>query len=106
MEMLTGGYYKATIHRVIQPPPDQRNLERLGVFYFTMANDNTKLVPFTESPKLQQEGVKRRIEDESAPTMAEWRRGIIQSYGFTKLQRRDDRIEEEVVNGILVKHYN
>ncbi|KAI0703878.1 Clavaminate synthase-like protein [Cerioporus squamosus] len=106
MEMLSGGYYKATIHRVIQPPADQRNLERLTVFYFTMAKDDTKLVPFTESPKLQKEGVKRRIDDENAPTMGEWRKGIIKSYGFTKLQRRDDKIEEEVVNGILVKHYN
>jgi len=32
MEFLTGGAYKATIHRVIQPPEDQRDRARLGVF--------------------------------------------------------------------------
>ena len=106
MEMLSGGFYKATIHRVIQPPVDQRNIPRLGIFYFTMAKDDTKLVPFTDSALLQKEGVKRRIVDEDAPTMGEWRKGIIRSYGFTQLKRRDAVIEEEIVNGIVVKHYN
>ncbi len=106
MEMLSGGYYKATIHRVIQPPEDQRNIARLGIFYFTMAKNDTKLVPFAEAPVLRREGVKRRIDDENAPTMLEWRKGIIKSYGFTQLKRKNDLIEEEVVTGILVKHYN
>ncbi|KAI0767702.1 Clavaminate synthase-like protein [Fomes fomentarius] len=106
MEMLSGGYYKATIHRVIQPPEDQRNIARLGIFYFTMAKNDTKLVPFAEAPVLRREGVKRRIDDENAPTMLEWRQGIIKSYGFTQLKRKNDLIEEEVVTGILVKHYN
>ncbi|KAI0752492.1 Clavaminate synthase-like protein [Daedaleopsis nitida] len=106
MEMLSGGYYKATIHRVIQPPKDQRNLARLGIFYFSMARNDTKLVPITDAPVLQKEGVKRRIEDESAPTMLEWRRGIIKSYGMTQLKKKDEVIEEEIVEGIVVKHYN
>ena len=106
MEMLSGGYYKATIHRVIQPPVDQRNLARVGIFYFTMARNDAKLVPFEESPALKREGVKRRIDDEHAPTMLEWRQGIIKAYGMTQLKRRNEVIEEEVVNGIVVKHYN
>ena len=106
MEMLSGGYYKATIHRVVQPPADQRGHERHGAFYFAMANDNVKLVPFAESPVLQREGVIRRVPDEDAPTMAEWRMGLTRSYGVTKLKRKDDVIEEQVVGGITVKHYN
>ena len=106
MEMLSGGFYKAVIHRVVQPPPDQRGFTRHGAFYFAMANDDVKLVPFAKSPVLQREGVKRRIDDDKAPTMAEWRKGIIKSYGMTELTRRDEVIEEEVVHGIVVKHYN
>ncbi|KAH0831126.1 hypothetical protein J3R83DRAFT_13692 [Lanmaoa asiatica] len=36
LDFLTGGYYKGTIHRVVQPPPDQQQYARLGVFYFVM----------------------------------------------------------------------
>ncbi|PIL28758.1 hypothetical protein GSI_08802 [Ganoderma sinense ZZ0214-1] len=106
MEMLSGGYYKATIHRVVQPPADQQGYERHGAFYFAMANDDVKLVPFVESPVLQREGIKRRIEDENAPTMAEWRVGLTRSYGVSELKRKDVVIEEQVVGGIVVKHYN
>ena len=104
--MLSGGYYKATIHRVVQPPADQRGYERHGTFYFAMANDDVKLVPFAESPVLQREGIKRRIEDENAPTMVEWRAGLIRSYGVSELTRKDAVVEEEVIRGIVVKHYN
>ena len=106
MEMLSGGYHKATIHRVVQPPVDQRGYERHGAFYFAMANDDVKLVPFAESPVLQREGVKRRIDDKKAPTMAEWRVGLTRSYGVTELERKDEVVEEHVVGGIAVKHYN
>ena len=30
MEMFPGGFYKATIHRVVQPPPDVRYQRLLG----------------------------------------------------------------------------
>ncbi|KAJ5094866.1 clavaminate synthase-like protein [Penicillium angulare] len=33
MERLTGGLFKATIHRVVQPPVDQRHIRRIGVIY-------------------------------------------------------------------------
>ena len=58
--MLSGGYYKATIHRVFQPPADQRGYTRLGLFYFGYGNDDVKLVPFAESPVLQRVGIKRK----------------------------------------------
>ena len=73
MEMLSGGYYKATIHRVFQPPVDQRGHTRLGLFYFGYTDDNVRLVPFAESPVLQRVGIERKCEDADAPTMKEWR---------------------------------
>ena len=107
MEFLSGGFYKATIHRVVQPPADQRGYERLGVFYFCKADDNLKLVPFSESPVLQRVGIKRLCEDKDAPTMLEWRKSRTAGYGVAELKLNSNSgHEEEVVEGVLVTHYN
>ena len=76
LETLSGGYYIAAIHRVVQPPPDQRAVTRLGVYYFATTNDNITLVPLvSESTMLQELELRgelmRRCADGDAPTMAE-----------------------------------
>ena len=106
MEMMSGGYYKATIHRVFQPPEDQRGYCRLGLFYFGYADDNVRLVPFKDSPVLQRVGITRKCADEDAPTMGEWRVARTKVYGVSQLQRKDDVVEEQIVKGLVVKHYN
>jgi len=107
MEFLSGGYYKATIHRVVQPPKDQRGYTRVGAFYFAMTDDAVKLVPHSESPVLQRAGIRRRFDDESVPTMEQWRRGRTSAYGKTELKHGvESGVEEEIINGVLVKHYN
>ncbi|KAI0703895.1 Clavaminate synthase-like protein [Cerioporus squamosus] len=106
MEMFSGGFYKATIHRVVQPSADQRGCTRLGMFYFVLASDDVKLVPFTESPVLQRVGITRKCADENAPTAREWRIARTKAYGLSQLQRKDDIVEEQVLNGVVVKHYN
>lgn len=106
MEFLSGGYYKATIHRVVQPPPDQRGYTRLGVFYFCMPNDDVKLIPHAESPVLQKHGIYRRCDDADAPTMEQWRKARSAAYGQSELKKKDEKVEEEFINGVVVKHYN
>ncbi|KAF4607771.1 hypothetical protein EYR40_000106 [Pleurotus pulmonarius] len=107
LEFLSGGFYRATIHRVVQPPADQRNQPRLGAFYFCLADDAVKLVPFVDSPVLQRVGIKRRFSDEQAPSMETWRRGRTSAYGQTELKKGiDGVVEEEIINGVLVQHYN
>ncbi|KAJ7243604.1 hypothetical protein B0H12DRAFT_1203715 [Mycena haematopus] len=107
LEFLSGGYYRGTIHRVVQPPVDQQNYTRLGVFYFAMTDDDVKLVPFAESPVLQRAGIERRCADADAPRMEAWRRGRTSAYGQTQLQPADEgKVEEEVINGVVVRHYN
>ncbi|KAI1787060.1 Clavaminate synthase-like protein [Ganoderma leucocontextum] len=106
MEMLSGGFYKGTIHRVVQPPTDQRGHTRLGTYYFALADDDVKLVPFAESPALQRVGIVRKCDDAVAPTMGESRRARVMAYGLKETTKRDDGVEEQVVNGIVVKHYN
>jgi len=109
LEFLSGGFYKATIHRVVQPPPDQRAFTRLGVFYFVMPDDAVKLSPellFRESPVLQKVGIQRRFDDSEAPTMEQWRKGRTSAYGQSELKKADEQgVEVEVINGVVVKHY-
>ncbi|KAJ4469880.1 hypothetical protein J3R30DRAFT_3713143 [Lentinula aciculospora] len=108
MEFLSGGLYRATIHRVIQPPKDQRQYSRLGIFYFSLADDDVKLAPLTESPILQRVGIKRRFEDSKAPTSAEWRKARTAAYGQSDLKESETEkgVEQEVIlDGVVVKHY-
>ncbi|EJF58284.1 Clavaminate synthase-like protein [Dichomitus squalens LYAD-421 SS1] len=107
MEWLSGGYYKATIHRVFQPPADQRGYCRLGLLYFASGDDEVRIVPMKDSPVLKRVGITRKFADEDAPTMGEWRRARTKVYGIPELlQRKDNVIEEQIVNGLVVKHYN
>ncbi|KAI0800148.1 hypothetical protein C8Q74DRAFT_394695 [Fomes fomentarius] len=107
MDFLTGGYYKPTIHRVVQPPVDQRQSTRLCVMYFAMPQDDVRLAPLSESPVLQKAGIERRFEDTEAPTMSGWRTARVRTYGLSDLkQGKEPGVEEEYVKGIVVKHYN
>lgn len=107
LEFLSGGFYRATIHRVVQPPEDQRQNTRLGVFYFVMPDDDTKLVPFVDSPVLKRVGITRRFEDEAAPTMEAWRKARTSAYGHSELKPSSEKgVEEEVIGGVVVRHYN
>ena len=108
MEMFSGGYYKATIHRVFQPPLDQRGYTRLGLFYFCYTDDYIRLLPRTESPVLQRVGITRIHDDEHAPTQKEWRIIRTSTYGDSAREKtlKDDGTEEEIVNGAVIKHWN
>ncbi len=106
MEMLSGGLYKATIHRVFQPPADQRGHTRLGLFYFSYTDDDVKLVPFAESPVLQRVGISRKCADEDAPTMGDWRIARTKVYGLSETEKKDNVVEEQVISGLVVRHYN
>lgn len=107
LDFLTGGYYKGTIHRVVKPPEDQRNYTRLGVFYFVMPNDNVKLAPMAESPVLQRAGIQSRCDGNEALTMEQWRKARTSAYGQSELEiSKETGVEQEVINGVLVKHYN
>ncbi|KAI0089615.1 hypothetical protein BDY19DRAFT_113838 [Irpex rosettiformis] len=107
MEFISGGFYKATIHRVVQPPSDQRGYTRLGAFYFAIPDDNVKLVPISGSPVLDKVGIRRRFEDGNAPTAETWRKGRTSAYGKSSLKKGEEQgVEEEYINGVLVKHYN
>ncbi|KAF5004840.1 hypothetical protein FDECE_8684 [Fusarium decemcellulare] len=55
LSFLTGGYVKSTIHRVSVPPKDQRNVDRLGLLYFSRI-ENDVVLNTIDSPVLKREG--------------------------------------------------
>ena len=108
MEFLSGGYYKATIHRVVQPPPDQRGYNRLGAFYFAIPDDNLKLSPLLESPVLQRLGISDRFKGGQfvLPTSVEYRKARVAAYGQSELKKgKQEGTEAVVLAGVLVKHH-
>ncbi|KAA1467556.1 Clavaminate synthase-like protein [Dentipellis sp. KUC8613] len=107
LDMLSGGYYKSAIHRVVQPPEDQQGYKRLGVIYFCYADDDLPLAPFMSSPVLQNFDVVRRAPEGQEPSMATWRKARTAAYGTSELKKSTEKgVEEEVVAGIRVKHFN
>ena len=91
----------------MQPPEDQRGYRRLGVFYFCYADDDVVLEPLTQSPVLQREGITRRAPEGQAPVMEAWRKARTAAYGTSDLEKSTEPgVEEEILNGIRVKHYN
>jgi isopenicillin N synthase-like dioxygenase len=49
LSFLTGGYLESSIHRLVLPPEDQRDLPRYGVIYFSGPDDDTLLNPVQSS---------------------------------------------------------
>ncbi|KAL0571098.1 hypothetical protein V5O48_010865 [Marasmius crinis-equi] len=62
MEFLTGGVLKASPHRVIEPPEDQRHLDRLAIFYFVPFLPDVKLSSIGH-PSLHERGAKDIFEE-------------------------------------------
>ncbi|TFK52774.1 Clavaminate synthase-like protein [Heliocybe sulcata] len=111
LQFLSNGFYKATVHRVVQPPPSQGGLARLGLFFFSMPDDSIVLRPVQGSPvleKMRKEKIPSHEDNEgenAAPTAEMWRKARTASYGFVDL-KKEGNVETEVINGIVVKHYN
>ncbi|KAI0341627.1 Clavaminate synthase-like protein [Trametopsis cervina] len=105
MEFLSGGFYTSTIHRVIQPPVDQRNQTRLGVYYFAMPDDDVRLTPIAGMQA--SEALRARLLDGEFPTVDVWRKSRTMAYGKTELKKSQQKgIEEEIISGVVVKHYS
>jgi isopenicillin N synthase-like dioxygenase len=82
MQWFTGGYFKAAIHRVTEPPQDQRGHDRSSVFYFSVPNDDVVInTLLDQSPVLRKAGVKMAHKPEDAPTSKEWVNGRVKITG-------------------------
>ncbi|KAG1767149.1 hypothetical protein EDD22DRAFT_978288 [Suillus occidentalis] len=76
MTFLTGGYYKPTIHRVIQPPSDQRAYDRLARILLCDARTTTAF------------GIERQCPDEDAPSTVAYGRVDLKKGWSLVLRRR------------------
>ncbi|KAJ7679466.1 Clavaminate synthase-like protein [Mycena polygramma] len=106
LQLLTGGYVRSTIHRVMPPPRDQQHVDRLGLLYFSRPHNDVKLATIQDSPVLQREGyVKNPFEASGnpVPTMEEW------TFAKQKWQRTGylgpQRASKEVLPGFPEKVY-
>lgn len=94
MQWWTGDYFKAAIHRVHEPPADQRGHDRSSVFYFMVPNDEVVInTLLDESPVLRAAGVSMAHKPEDAPTSKEWCNGRI------KITRRSAAVWDNVKEG-------
>jgi hypothetical protein len=75
-----------------------------------MTDDAVQLSPDLfagESAVLQRVGVVRRCAEADAPSMEQWRRARTSAYGQSELKKTaESKVEEEVINGVVVRHYS
>ncbi|KAA8647687.1 hypothetical protein EYZ11_010140 [Aspergillus tanneri] len=75
MTMLSNGWLKSGVHRVIVPPEDQQHYDRIGLLYFVRPSDRLKLKS-VDSPLLRREGYHKENVDFDIPAL-EWTRARI-----------------------------
>ncbi|KAJ6444161.1 mat1-1-3 [Purpureocillium lavendulum] len=84
LEIVSGGHFKATRHRVFKPPADQLHEERLSLVLFNSSIGDLRMTPAQESALIQREGCvddqgvykefkNRTAQGSLVPTNREWR---------------------------------
>ncbi|XPT01544.1 hypothetical protein M3J09_010676 [Ascochyta lentis] len=105
LEFLTNGFLKSSIHRVVAPPPDQADVDSLGVLYFVRPEDDVKLTPI-KSNVLEKLGYTKTFDDSVVGiTAGEWVKARVKK-GVAKGQARSERKEEAIIGGISAKYYD
>ncbi|KAK6420973.1 hypothetical protein LTR95_016880, partial [Oleoguttula sp. CCFEE 5521] len=99
----------SAIHRVTQPPKDQRGHNRCGVFYFCLPNDEVVInTLLDESPVLRKAGVQMAHALEDAPTSKEWANARIKITGMkAKFSKEEDEgnMAVEKVGKVITRWY-
>lgn len=113
MHFLSGGYFKATIHRVVAPPQDQAHYTRLGLFYFALFNKDVELRPLLESPLVKEANNDKDFWKEARekglpiPTAGKWEEERVRKFGQQHASKREDGHEEdEIAGGAKITLYN
>ncbi|KAF8857022.1 Clavaminate synthase-like protein [Acephala macrosclerotiorum] len=109
LEVISGGHFKATLHKVSEPPIDQQHEQRLSLVLFNGSKGDMRLKPITESPLIQREGFvmkqglfmqfKKLIDaGVPVPTNKEWREAQISTRVMAAPEERLGGIKE--INGM------
>ncbi|BGP39244.1 Putative flavonol synthase [Rhodotorula kratochvilovae] len=93
LTFISGGVIKSTVHRVVRPPEDQANYERLGLLYFSRpANDFP--VTIAPSPLLERLGIYDPAKaDPNPPKGLEWGRARVKHTHLRKVIEHTDKVE-------------
>ncbi|KAL1873257.1 hypothetical protein Daus18300_004077 [Diaporthe australafricana] len=105
LEMLTNGFLKSSIHRVVVPPPDQRGADRLGVLYFVRPEDDLELRP-VRSPVLERLGYDKVQEDVVGVTAGAWVKARVRAGVNRNGKTRSEASEQEIIGGRVAKFYD
>lgn len=90
-ELMTGGLFKAPVHRMVKPPEDQERAKRLGLIYFARPAGTQRLEPI-DSPVLRRIGMDKPL-DEKIYTMKEYL--YARRHGYKRLDFDRDRLRQE-----------
>jgi isopenicillin N synthase-like dioxygenase len=104
----TGDYFKAAVHRVIQPPRDQRGHDRSGFYYFAVPNDDVVINTLLEESPVLRANVKQKwFMEGEAPTSKEWCNNRIRVTGQKALFQKDDgkNTEQEKIGSVVTTWY-
>ncbi|KAH7139574.1 hypothetical protein B0J11DRAFT_421674 [Dendryphion nanum] len=111
LEIVSGGHFKATRHRVFKPPVDQLQQERLSLVLFNSSVGDLRMTPAKESPLIQREGYveeegvfrefqKRTAEGAVVPTNRQWREmQISTATDPTDQEHNRVGVHQAVING-------
>jgi hypothetical protein len=102
LSILSNGYLKSGVHRVITPPEDQQHLNRLGVLYFVRPSDRLTLRT-VDSPLLRRLGYYKDGINEINIPAPEWTRARIKK-NWTRSPT--DPNEGTSMAGFSVKHFH
>ncbi|KAG9566202.1 Clavaminate synthase-like protein, partial [Aureobasidium melanogenum] len=115
LEIVSGGHFKATRHRVFSPPADQLQEERLSIVQFQSSVGHLRMTPAVESPLIQREGC---VEDQGVyrefkrvmdlgfpiPTNQQWREiQIAEATDPTDDQRNRIGADQVLLEGKLMQ---
>jgi isopenicillin N synthase-like dioxygenase len=110
LEIVSGGHFKATKHKVADTPSDQEHLERLSIVQFNASIGDQQLVPALSSPLLQREGFVveqqgvfqqyKKLMDAGAPvpTNKQWREANVSTRVQVPAEERSGGVQE--INGV------
>ncbi|ETS75196.1 hypothetical protein PFICI_13680 [Pestalotiopsis fici W106-1] len=105
LEFLTNGFLKSSIHRVVAPPPDQADVDRLGVLYFVRPEDTLELRPVV-SDVLQRRGYDKSTDGAAVGiTAGEWVKARV-AKGVAKEKPRSEVAEQNIIGGKSAKYYD
>jgi isopenicillin N synthase-like dioxygenase len=106
LDFLTNGFLKSSIHRVVAPPLDQRDVDRLGVLYFVRPEDSMELKPVV-STVLKRLGYSNTTDTSAAGiTAGEWVKARVIAGVAKSNEPRSEVGEQTIVGGLTAKYYD